>query len=60
MSRLKKDPEPDSDTASPGEVLPPVEDFIRKMSSRFSSEFVVPDSPADVDDGEESEEGEEE
>lgn len=58
MPRRKADPEPEEEPREPGLVLPPIEEFIRKMSTKFSSEDVL--SSVTVEDVEEEDEAEEE
>lgn len=40
MPRTKKDPETDSDPVPKGESLPPMEDFVRRMSTRVNAEEI--------------------
>lgn len=35
---------------TPGETLPPLEDFIRKMSGRFQDEVVIETAPEEEED----------
>ena len=57
-------PPESGDTAQPpGEALPPLEDFVRKMSNVFSENIVIPEMtqvPGDDEDSEEDEDDDEE
>lgn len=65
MPRKKADPEPEDRDSNepPGETLPPIEDFVRKMSTKFNpdtfgddNEAAQPDDQEDSDQVSEEEE----
>ena len=59
MPRKKADLEPeDPEPGTPGEVLPAMEDTVRKLSGIFSDNMKLPERTTEPEDDEEDEEDE--